>query len=91
MAKKKVNYNKSGIAQLPDDKPVLYRIRTKNGKDNYVGIAKKSRVRERIAEHLEDIPGAQVIIEQFSSIDDARSKEGNVIKRGQPKYNKKGK
>jgi hypothetical protein len=88
---KKIDYNKSGIDQLPDDKPVLYRIQTEGGKDNYVGVAQRGRVRERVAEHLGEIPGAKVTIEQFSSIDDARSKEANVIKRGQPKYNKQSK
>ena len=88
---KKRNYNKRGIEDLPDDKPVLYRIETKSGSPNYVGVAKKGRVSERIGEHLEEIPGATVSIEQFESIKDARAKEKNVIKRSQPKYNKQGK
>ena len=88
---KKVKYNKSGIENLPNDKPVLYRIKTEGGNDNYIGIAQRGRVRERIAEHLGEIPGSNVIIEQFSSISDARAKESNVIKRVQPKYNKQGK
>ena len=91
MATKKVDYNKSGIENLPDDKPALYRIKTDGGKQNYVGVAKRGRVRERIAEHLGEIPGANVSIEQFNRIGDAQVKEGNVIKRTQPKYNKKGK
>ena len=91
MATKKVGYNQLGIEKLPDDKPVLYRIRTGGGNDNYVGVAKRGRVRDRVAEHLGEIPGATVSIEQFSSIADARAKEANVIKRQQPKYNKQGK
>ncbi len=91
MATKKVNYTKSGIENLPDDKPALYRIKTDGGKQNYVGVAKRGRVRERVAEHLGEIPGAKVSIEQFNRIGDAQVKEGNVIKRTQPKYNKKGK
>lgn len=90
MATKKVSYSKTGITQLPDDKPVLYRIETETGKDNYVGIAQRGRVRERIAEHLGEIPGTSVSIEQFNSIDEARAKETNVINRSQPKYNKQG-
>jgi hypothetical protein len=50
--------------------------------------AKRGRVQDRIKEHLGEIPGATVNIEQFGSISDARSKEKNVIKRNQPKYNK---
>ena len=88
MATRKVNYNKGGIEGLPNDKPVLYRIETDSGNPNYIGIAQRGRVKERIKEHLEDIPGAQVKIEQFSSIKDAREKETRTINRNQPKYNK---
>jgi len=87
MGTRKVKYNKDGINQLPNDKPVLYRIETESGTLNYAGIAKRGRVRERIEEHLGEIPGASVRIEQFSSIQDARKKETNVIKRNAPKYN----
>lgn len=88
---KRRNYNKRGVANLPNDKPVLYRIETESGNQNYIGVAGKGRVSERIAEHLGEIPGSTVSIEQFGSIKDARAKEKNVIKRNQPKYNKQGK
>jgi hypothetical protein len=91
MSKKKVGYNKGGIGQLPNDKPVLYRIETGSRNLNYAGTAKKGRVQERISEHLGEIPGATVRIEQFSRIGDAEKKEANVIKKNQPKYNKQGK
>ena len=84
----KTKYNKTAIDNLPNNKPVLYRIETDSGNLNYAGIAKRGRVRDRIKEHLEKIPGANVTIEQFDSINDARSKEKNVIKRNKPKYNK---
>ncbi len=90
MGRKTVKYNKQGVNQLPNNKPVLYRIKTESGKMNYVGVAQKGRVRERISEHLEKIPGAKVHIEQFSSIRDAQKKEVNVIKRAKAKYNKQG-
>jgi len=88
MGTKKVKYNPEGIKNLPNNKPVLYRIKTAGGDLNYTGTAKRGRVRERIKEHLGKIPGATVQIEQFSSIEDARKKETNVIKRNNPKYNK---
>lgn len=91
MSKKRVNYSKPGTSQLPNDKPALYRIRTKGGKQNYAGIAKRGRVSGRIAEHLGEVPGATVEIEQFDSIGEARAKESRVIKRSKPKYNKQGK
>ena len=88
---KKAKYSKDAIDQLPNDKPVLYRIETERGNLNYAGVAKRGRVKERIKEHLEDIPGATVSIEQFPSINDAKKKETNVIKRNKPKYNTQGK
>ncbi len=90
MGTKTVRYNKQGINQLPDDKPVLYRIKTESGNLNYVGIAQKGWVRERISEHLKEIPGAKVQIEQFSNIDNAGKKEINVIRRTLAKYHKQG-
>ena len=45
MGTKTVKYNKQGINQLPNDKPVLYRIKTESGNLNYVGIAQRGRVR----------------------------------------------
>jgi excinuclease UvrABC nuclease subunit len=91
MATKKVKYNKSCIEKLPNDKPVLYRIETDAGNLNYAGKAKRGRVQERIEEHLGEIPGANVRIEQFNSIKVAGEKEARVIKRNHPKYNDQGK
>lgn len=91
MGTKKVKFNKSGIDKLPVDKPVLYRIETEAGNLNYAGISKRGQAQERIADHLGEIPGATVKIEQFDSIADARKKEANVIKKNQPKYNTQGK
>ena len=91
MGTKKVKLNKTGISKLPVDKPVLYRIETDAGNLNYAGTAQRSQVQNRILDHLGEIPGATVKIEQFDSIADARKKEANVIKRNQPKYNKQGK
>ena len=56
MGKKKANYNPKGIEKLPNDKTVLYRIETASGNPNYVGVAKRSRVNERLTEHLGKIP-----------------------------------
>ncbi len=93
MAKKTVSFNNSGIGRLPDNKPALYRIQTSGGKTNYVGVAKKGRVQDRIREHLEEgkIPGAKVQVEQTSTIDEATKKERGIIARTEPKYNERGK
>ncbi len=63
MGTKKVNYNNAGISQLPNDKPVLYRIETEGSSLNYAGIAQRGRVQDRIKEHLGEIPGSKVRIE----------------------------
>lgn len=91
MSTKKVNYNKSGISKLPNDKPVVYKIESEGGRNNYTGVAKRGRVQERIDEHLGYIPGSSVRIEQVNSIKEAIEKEERIIKRSQPKYNEQGK
>ena len=91
MAKKTVNFSKLGIKKLPNDKPAVYKILTQSGNNNYTGSAKKSRVRERINEHLGAIPGAKVQIEQMKSINQATTKESRIIKRSKPKHNKRDK
>ena len=87
-----VTFSKTGIAKLPDDKPVVYKIETAGGKNNYTGVAQRGRVRHRLNEHLAagKISGAKITIEQMSSIDEARAREQRVISRMQPKFNKQG-
>lgn len=50
MARKAVDFRRSGIGTLPNDKPVFYRIQTEGGRTNYAGIAKRGRVQQRLAE-----------------------------------------
>ena len=88
MGTRKIKYNSAKIKDLPNDQSVLYRIETKTGNSNYVGVARRGQVQDQIEEHLGEIPGATVKIEQFASIKDARSKAANIIKRNPPKYNK---
>jgi len=93
MARKTVKFNESGAAKLPNDKPAVYKIQTESGKTNYVGIAKRGRVQDRIQEHLDagKIPGAKVQVQQVSSIQEAEKTEARIIARTQPKYNEEGK
>ena len=92
MGKKTVKFNKSGIDTLPNDKPVIYKIMTKGGKNIYTGVAKRGRVRDRLEEHLrrgkDRIPGTMVQIEQMDHISQARKRESNIIAQSDPKYNK---
>jgi hypothetical protein len=95
MSKKTVKFNEPGIGKLPNDKPVVYKILTPGGNNNYTGVAKRGRVQERLKEHLpgekEAIPGAKVQIEQMSTIREAKEKEKAIIARSKPRYNEQGK
>ena len=95
MAKKTAPFREGGIEKLPEDKPVVYKILTSGGSNNYTGVAKRGRVQERLQEHLprgkDPIPGARVQIEQMSKIDEAEAKEARIISRSKPRYNEKGK
>jgi hypothetical protein len=95
MPKKTARLNQEGIAKLPDDKPVVYRILTEGGRNNYTGVAKRGRVQERLEEHLsggkDPVPGAKVQIEQARTIEQAREKEARIIARSKPRYNEQGK
>lgn len=95
MARKTVPFNKTGISKLPEKKPVVYRVLTEGGKNNYTGVAKRGRVQERIAEHLpgakDFVPGSKVRIEQQPRIERAQATEARVIARAKPKYNERGK
>jgi len=95
MAKQTADFTKSGVGKLPEGQPVVYKILTKSGKNNYTGVAEPGRVQQRLQEHLpghkDYIPGAKVQVQQTSSIGEARQKETATIARDKPKYNKQGK
>ena len=87
MATKTVKYTKTSIPDLPNDTAVLYRITTKTGGLNYVGVAARHKVQATILGHVGEIPGAKVKIEQCATVADARKKQANVLKRTPAKYN----
>lgn len=95
MSRRRVPFNRSGIDRLPDDRPVVYRIQTEGGRNNYTGTAMRGRVQERLREHLpsgkDPIPGASVEIEQTRTIQEARRRESEVISRSRPPHNERGK
>ena len=92
VATKTVPYSAGGASKLPNDKPVVYRIKTEGNRTNYVGIAQRGRVQERIREQISSarVPGAKVQIEQKPSIREARATEKRVIARSKPRYNRQG-
>lgn len=91
---KTVNSNIEGIGKLPNDKPVVYKILTEAGKNNYTGVAKKGDVHTQLLKHLPGgknyVPGSKIQIERMSSIVEARKKAARIIAKTEPKYNRKG-
>lgn len=89
MVKRK--FNKSNIPKLPANKPIIYSLETAGGQPNYIGVAKRGRVRQRLIEHLpsgpDPIPAKTVTIKQFSSVEKAKAAEKRAIKKKHPKYN----
>lgn len=89
----KKNFNKSNIAKIPNDKPVIYKIKNSNGKNIYTGVAKRNRAEERLTEHLsgskDSIPGAKSFsIKQKNTIESAKTEEKLIVSKEKPKYNK---
>jgi TIR domain len=88
---KTVSFNKSGIDMLPNDYPVVYKILTEAGNNNFTGTAKRGEVQSSILKHLSAgknyVPGSKVQIERLNRFSDAQAKAGRIIKRTQPKYN----
>lgn len=95
LANETVRLNQEGIKKLSNDKPVVYKILTEGDRNNYTGIAKRGRVRERLQGHLpggaDPIPGAKVRVEQMPDIKAAQQKEARIIARSKPPYNEQGK
>ncbi len=96
MPKKTVRLNTDGIESLPNDKPVVYKIKNSAGDNIYTGVAKKGNVQSRLEDHMpghpDAIPGAaKVQIDQQPTIDVAKQKEANIISHSKPKYNQQGK
>jgi hypothetical protein len=92
VTKKTVSFNKRGIAKLPNDMPVVYKIETASGANNYTSTAPKGHVQDQLEELLAEgkIPGARVTIETTSSVSEAKARERAIISRMQPKFNKPG-
>jgi hypothetical protein len=93
--KKTVSFTKGGISKLAQNRPVTYEIKTDGGRTNYVGVAKRNRVLERLEEHLprgkDPAPGSKVTIQQHTGIDVAKRVEARKIVEKQPPHNKQGK
>lgn len=86
-------FSRKHLAKVPDQSCV-YILADSTGQPSYVGKAGAGRCRDRLLEHLnrQDVPG--VIGFRFrptSGNRQAVSLEGTLIRRHQPRHNKRGK
>ena len=95
MSTKTISLDKDSIEELPESKPVVYKITNSKGTNIYTGVAKRGRVQDRIKVHLkgsDKIPGGvKVQVIQKDSIDEAEKSESLIIARSKPRHTKKGK
>jgi len=95
--KKTIPLTKSGVKNIPNNKPGVYDIKGSDGKSEYIGMAQKGRLQKRVEEHLPTSPkdpiksGKSVSIKQTPSKALALKTEKAMIKAKQPPKNKKGK
>ncbi len=90
--KKAGNLNKTTVAELANDKAVVYKIKNAKGDNVYTGAVARGKVNEQIAKHMrggeEAIPGAKTVqLTQKATVGEARKSAERIIKRDKPKYN----
>ncbi|HQL52436.1 MAG TPA: GIY-YIG nuclease family protein [Candidatus Magasanikbacteria bacterium] len=89
-------FNKTNIKDIPENKPIVYRLLNNSNNELYTGIAKRNRTQDRLLEHLniqkEKISGATKLkIAQVNNLESAKKIEKKLIKQLQPKFNIKDK
>lgn len=87
-------FTKTNIANVPQDKAVIYIIKNKAGKNLYTGIAGRGRSQDRLREHKdlkkEQIQeGTRFQFAQVKTKNRAHEIEKVIIKKEQPKFNEK--
>ncbi len=87
-------FTKENIAKVPQNKAIIYKIKSREGENLYTGIAGRGRSQERLSEHKEikkdKIPeGTRFQYAQMKTKDRAHAIEKSIIKKEQPKFNDK--
>jgi hypothetical protein len=87
-------FTKENIAKVPQDKAIIYKIKSREGENLYTGIAGRGRSQERLLEHKEvrkeKIPdGTRFQYAQVKTKNRAHTIEKSIIKKEQPEYNEK--
>ena len=85
-------FTKTNIANVPQNKAIIYKIKNKDGENLYTGIAGRGRSQERLLEHKdikkEQIPeGTMFQYAQVKTKDRAHQIEKSIIKKEQPEFN----
>ena len=85
-------FTKANVANVPQDKAIIYKIKSKGGENLYTGIAGRGRGQDRLIEHKdikkEQIPeGTKFQYAQVKTKDCAHQIEKSIIKKEQPEHN----
>ncbi len=85
-------FTKENIANVPQDKAIIYKIKSRGGENLYTGIAGRGRSQERLIEHKEikkeKIPeGTKFQYAQVKTKVRAHEVEKSIIKKEQPEFN----
>jgi hypothetical protein len=89
-------FTKENIAKVPQDKAIIYKIKSRGGENLYTGIAGRGCGRDRLLEHKElkreTIPGGtRFQYAQAKNKDRARQVEKQIIGKEKPEFNKQNK
>jgi len=85
-------FTKANIANIPENKAIVYKIKDVKGENLYTGIAGRGRGQDRLLEHKElkkeIIPsGTRFQYAQVKNKDRAEQVEKQIIRKEQPKFN----
>ena len=85
-------FTKENIVKVPENKAIIYKIKSSGGENLYTGIAGRGRSQERLIEHKdinkEKIPaGTRFQYAQVKTKVRAHAIEKSIIKEEQPKFN----
>ena len=85
-------FTKENIAKVPENKAIIYKIKSKEGENLYTGIAGRGRGQDRLIEHKDikkdKIPeGTRFQYAQVKTKVRAHQIEKVIIKKEQPEHN----
>lgn len=85
-------FTKANIAKVPENKAIIYKIKSRTGENLYTGIAGRGRPQGRLVEHKdikkEHIPeGTRFQYAQVKTKARAHQIEKSIIKKEQPEHN----